>query len=319
MSVLSIVRLSRFRLLSLLFYSLFPLWFPFFVSVSSFVPPSSFSSSSFPFAIFLLPRYPYPFFVLLIPRFFLLSSLPSAALSLSCGFPLLCFSPPPLFRCFCSFLGRFSIAFLLLRLLFLAFLLVLLSSLLFLFSIYYPVLLFSTLRLLFLFLRFLLHHGFFLSSSFPPSSAVSSFLLHSFSCLFLYPGFSSSSGPFSLALLLSITFGFSYFCLFAMCSFTSRSFVHGSCGLWFHFRFSLFSPSGCIPPRFLLSSSLRLLSTRFFPCSSPHSFALSARSLSLFFAFLPAVAVTSWSPIFLLLRAPSHLFLSLTFRVVASC
>ena len=267
LSVISNVRLPRFRLLSLLFYSFcFHCGFSSSaVSVLSFVPtPSSFSSSSFPFLIFLLHLYPYPLFVFLIPRF-LLSLL---LLLLFFQLPPALLTPPP----FSAVSAPSLVGFLLISpspslshspcLLLLAFLLVLLFILLFLFSLLLSGPTFSTLRLLplhplLLFLRLLLH-GFFLSSSFPPPSSISAFpsLSSSFYLVFLPPPV-----PFLLLFFLFISvFPLSVFslcipiCLY-MCS----------CNLWFHFQFSfLFSPCKCISPRFFSLSSFSLpLSGRF--------------------------------------------------------
>ena len=227
MSIVSGVQLSRFRLLSLLRFSCFCFHSGFpssSASVSCFVPASSsFSSSSFPFPIFFLSLSARPMFVFLFPHFllcFLLSlllmillffRLPPAALPLSAvsapslvsflflfsfslfsssssslGFPpSSSFSPSlpilsPAFRSY-YFLYVFFSSFLCS------------SSFVFCF-------LGSFFLLLFLFLWLFL-----------PS------LLLSFCCLFLSPGFSSSSGPFSLPLLLSVSFRFFLFLSFSLC------------------------------------------------------------------------------------------------------
>ena len=118
------------------------------------------------------------------------------------------------------------------------------------------------------------------------------------------PFFSYSSSFYS--------FRFSSFCLFTLFSLAFRSFARVFLRSVVSFSFLFFSP---LPSVFLHCVFSLLLSNRFL-LDSPSS-ALSAGSISLFFAFPPVVGVTCWSPFFLLLRAPSHSFPSLTFRIVA--
>ena len=288
--------LSPFPVSVSMVVSLLPLFIFHFCSYSSF--------RFLPFPIFLLPLSASLMFVCLFPRFLLSLMLPL----LFFRFPPATLPPPPIpvfqllpWSVF-SFFSPSSLSFSS-RLLLLAFLLVLLSLVLFLFCLLLsrPTIFSSTSSSplpssaswgLSFFVFSSSIGRFFLPFFFP-------FLASSFSLVFLPP-------PVPFLLLFSFLF-LSVFPLsvFLLCYvFLSFAFVCtcvlAICGFFFvssFLPFRLYSSA----VSFLFRSPVAFCSS--FPCSTPPSSALSAGSLSLFFAFPPVVA--GWSPFFPLLRAPS--------------
>ena len=200
------------------------------LSVSSFVPAaSSVSSSSFPFSYLPVPSVSLFFVRILLSSFSSLFSL--LLLLLLSAFPALLH--PSFIRCFHSFLGRFSLL--------CSFSVPFFSSSslgfppnsaflhLFLFSLLLSTPTFSPLRLclfpLLLFLCHLLLRGFFLSSCFPPPSAVSSFLSpflwlrfpFAWFFFFLWSNFSCSSSLCSFRFVLFCLFPYLYSLYFRSC------------------------------------------------------------------------------------------------------
>ena len=294
--ILSTVRFSRFRLLP----SFSPLCFLSgspcsSLSVSSFVPAPS-SVSSFSFCIYILGSY----------SSFLVSFSPFSAPPCCCFssfvFPMLCspllfpLFPLLLWSVFSSFSSSPSSSSLSSHLLLLAFFIVLLFLLLFLFplllsdpTIFSPSSSLSSAPLP------SSSSASWVLSFFVFSSSISRFLpslLLSFGCVFISPGFSSSSDPISLALLLYVPFGFFLFCLFPYIILVFPfvcTCVFVICGIVLVYL--LFSPSDCIPSRFLLSSALRSLSARFPGIGNPApglSFRLLSPRIVVFCSTAPA-------------------------------